>query len=389
VQIKRCAPLAAKVALMADHHQGYAVPIGGVVAYRDMVSPSGVGFDIACGNKAVRLDVRAVEVKRKINKLMDDVYSKLSFGIGQINNIQVEHELFDDDAWRIFPCSRHKQMAENQLGTIGSGNHYVDLFVDELDRVWVGVHFGSRGLGHKIASHFITAGGGKEGIHVDPVLLHDRSDLGEQYLACMKLAGRYAYAGRDWVCEKVARILKAHIVEEVHNHHNFAWRENHDGEDLWVIRKGATPAFPGQKGFVGGSMGDISIRRGERIALLDGPRRGPCDVAHAGRREAQEGAQNGRFDQPFDDGTVGARQGRDLARGRNRRIAALLQAPARGAGAPRGVGADSAHAHADRGGDGGRRRLRPVQGLSPTSLTGLTSRTDPFGTPASSDTASQ
>jgi tRNA-splicing ligase RtcB len=259
VQIKRCAPLAAKVALMADHHQGYAVPIGGVVAYRDMVSPSGVGFDIACGNKAVRLDVRAVEVKRKINKLMDDVYSKLSFGIGQINNIQVEHELFDDDAWRIFPCSRHKQMAENQLGTIGSGNHYVDLFVDELDRVWVGVHFGSRGLGHKIASHFITAGGGKEGIHVDPVLLHDRSDLGEQYLACMKLAGRYAYAGRDWVCEKVARILKAHIVEEVHNHHNFAWRENHDGEDLWVIRKGATPAFPGQKGFVGGSMGDISV----------------------------------------------------------------------------------------------------------------------------------
>lgn len=75
----------------------------------------------------------------------------------------------------------------------------------------------------------------------------------------MKLAGRYAYAGRDWVCERVARIIGADIVEEVHNHHNFAWEEEHFGETYWVVRKGATPAFPGQKGFVGGSMGDISV----------------------------------------------------------------------------------------------------------------------------------
>jgi len=73
------------------------------------------------------------------------------------------------------------------------------------------------------------------------------------------LAGRYAYAGRDWVCSEVARLLGAEILEEVHNHHNFAWRESHDGKDLWVVRKGATPAFPGQKGFVGGSMGDNSV----------------------------------------------------------------------------------------------------------------------------------
>jgi tRNA-splicing ligase RtcB len=75
----------------------------------------------------------------------------------------------------------------------------------------------------------------------------------------MQLAGRYAYAGRDWVCNEVARMLGAHILEEVHNHHNYAWRETHGGEELWVVRKGATPAFPGQKGFVGGSMGDISV----------------------------------------------------------------------------------------------------------------------------------
>jgi tRNA-splicing ligase RtcB len=75
----------------------------------------------------------------------------------------------------------------------------------------------------------------------------------------MELAGRYAYAGRDWVCDRVTKILGGLIVEEIHNHHNFAWRENHFGKDLWVVRKGATPAFPGQRGFVGGSMGDLSV----------------------------------------------------------------------------------------------------------------------------------
>jgi tRNA-splicing ligase RtcB len=94
---------------------------------------------------------------------------------------------------------------------------------------------------------------------VDPVTLDVNSDLGQQYLEAMHLAGRYAYAGRDWVCGRVASILGASIVEEVHNHHNFAWKEAHGGKDLWVVRKGATPAFPGQKGFVGGSLGDMSV----------------------------------------------------------------------------------------------------------------------------------
>jgi tRNA-splicing ligase RtcB len=258
-QIERCRAQAAHVALMADHHQGYAVPIGGVVAYREMISPSGVGYDIACGNKAVLTDADGISIRRHIHRIMEDVWKKISFGVGRNNEEKVDHELFDDPAWKLYPAKSIKQMAENQLGTVGSGNHYVDIFVDEKDRVWIGVHFGSRGLGHKIAKHFVDAGGGKDGINVDPVVLHERSTIGEDYLACMELAGRYAYAGRDWVCEKVARILKAKIVEEVHNHHNFAWKEEHAGEQLWVVRKGATPAFPGQKGFVGGSMGDISV----------------------------------------------------------------------------------------------------------------------------------
>ncbi len=258
-QITNCAKNAARCALMADHHQGYAVPIGAVVAYHDKVSPSGVGYDIACGNKAVRLDISAVEAKKNIEKIMDDIFSTISFGVGRKNNEPVDHPLFEDSAWRIDAAKKLKKLAQEQLGTVGSGNHYVDIFTDEANRVWVGVHFGSRGLGHKLATYFIQAGGGRDGMFVDPVLLDAKSHLGQEYISCMKLAGRYAYAGRDWVCQRVARILGANILEEVHNHHNFAWAEKHFGEDLWVVRKGATPAFPGQKGFVGGSMGDISV----------------------------------------------------------------------------------------------------------------------------------
>lgn len=258
-QIKTCARTADAAALMADHHLGYAVPIGGVVAYEDKISPSGVGYDIACGNKAVLLDLPASEVRAKIKTIMDDIWTHLSFGIGRKNNVRVDHELFDDPAWSIRAIAPLKSMASAQLGTIGSGNHYVDLFEDEQGRSWIGVHFGSRGFGHKTATYFLEAGGAKDGMEVDPLVLDARSSLGADYLACMTLAGRYAYAGRDWVCNEVARLLGANILEEVHNHHNFAWREVHQGRELWVVRKGATPAFPGQRGFVGGSMGDISV----------------------------------------------------------------------------------------------------------------------------------
>ena len=257
--IKTCAQTADRVALMADHHKGYAVPIGGVVAYKDAISPSGVGFDIACGNKAVRVDMPGDTLRANIRQIMDGLWKTISFGIGRHNAERVDHALFDHPAWKCKAASPLKDMARNQLGTVGSGNHYVDLFTDEQDRVWIGVHFGSRGLGHKIATWFLKTAGAKDGMDVEPCVIGARTDLGEQYIVCMKLGGEYAYAGRDWVCQKVAQLLGAPIVEEVHNHHNFAWRETHGGEDYWVVRKGATPAFPGQKGFVGGTMGETSV----------------------------------------------------------------------------------------------------------------------------------
>src|SRR3954452_3042253 len=245
--------------LCAAGHLGYAQPVGGVVAYESDISISGVGFDIACGNMAVRLDTPYSAVKDKAGRIAKDVSRTISFGIGRRNAERVEHALFDSPLWEEAGIAHLKKMAAEQLGTVGSGNHYVDLFEDEEGLVWIGVHFGSRGLGHKTATAFIKAAGGKDGIDVAPTVLHQDSDLGRQYLAGMTLAGQYAYAGREWVVERVRAIIGGEVLDSVHNHHNYAWRERHGERDLWVVRKGATPAFPGQRGFVGGSMGDDAV----------------------------------------------------------------------------------------------------------------------------------
>ena len=262
-QLERCARYGsvAGAAICADGHLGYAQPVGGVVAYREHVSISGVGFDIACGNLAVRTDLPLAALppaRRAV--LADDIARGLSFGVGRVNADKVEHPLLDDaDAWRAGDVLDLRAMAANQLGTIGSGNHYVDLFADEADRIWVGVHFGSRGLGHKTATRYLKLAGGRDGIDVPPAVVATGSELGQRYVAAMELAGRYAYAGREWVVARVLAMLGASAQDSVHNHHNFAWREEHDGCELWVVRKGATPAFPGQRGFVGGSMGDDAV----------------------------------------------------------------------------------------------------------------------------------
>jgi len=238
--------------LCADGHLGYAQPVGGVIAYEEHISVSGVGFDIGCGNMAVRLDVKREAIADEVGPILADIARNVSFGIGRRNAEKVEHELFDSPLWQEAPeIGKLKGMARDQLGTVGSGNHYVDLFEDEDGWVWIGVHFGSRG--------FIRLGGGKDGIDVDPTVLHQDSELGRKYLAAMTLAGQYAYAGREWVVERVRAIIGGSVTDSVHNHHNYAWRERHGDRELWVVRKGATPAFPGQRGFVGGSMGDDAV----------------------------------------------------------------------------------------------------------------------------------
>lgn len=265
-QLERCATDAVHAVLCADHHPGYSQPIGGAVAYEHFISPSGVGYDIGCGNKAVRTNLKAAEIHTP--SIMDEIAAQIGFGVGRPNPEPVEHPVLQKiwDA-NFKPQRRLLQLATSQLGTVGSGNHYVDLFEDENGVLWVGVHFGSRGFGHRTASGFLNLAKGKEfddkvsegEMDAAPTLLDTRTQLGQDYIEAMHLAGEYAYAGRDVVVSKVLEILGAKAEEEVHNHHNFAWKENHFGTDMWVVRKGCTPAFPGQKGFVGSTMGDISV----------------------------------------------------------------------------------------------------------------------------------
>ena len=294
-QIETCvAAGGARGVLCADGHKGYAQPIGGVVAYKDKISFSGVGFDIACGNLAIRTDATRDQVAPAMQTIMDEVVSDISFGVGRTSKTRIDHDLFEDETWKLKPLRELKKMAAEQLGTVGSGNHYVDIFADEQDRIWVGVHFGSRGLGHRTATHFLRAAGGKDGMDVPPTVVDDESELGQDYIAAMTLAGRYAYAGREAVARHVVRgILRAKAVEEVHNHHNFAWREEHEGEEYWVVRKGATPAFPGQKGFIGGSMGDDAVI----IEGVDSPtaREALFSTVHGAGRVMSRTAAKGRF----------------------------------------------------------------------------------------------
>jgi tRNA-splicing ligase RtcB len=265
-QLNRCVVEADFGVLCADSHVGYSMPIGGAAAYERHVSPSAVGFDIACGVKGAKTPLRASEVD--VARVMDEVVRTISFGVGRSSGWQIDHPVIDRiDRAEFAPQRKLAKLARDQLGTVGGGNHYVDLLADEEDFLWVGVHFGSRGFGHKTATGFFALAQGlrfedraREGpMDSPPVLFDVGSELGQSYLEAMTLAGDNAYAGRDLVVERVLGILGTHAMEEVHNHHNYAWTETHFGQDYWVVRKGCTPAFPEQRGFVGGSMGDISV----------------------------------------------------------------------------------------------------------------------------------
>src|SRR5207253_4089452 len=154
------------------------------------ISLSCFDYYIDYSNNAIMNNEKGSEVGPRIKAIMDDVVRYISFGIGRKAKARVDHELFDDEAWKIVPIGGLKEMARDQLGTVGGGNHYVDIFADEQDRIWVGVHFGSRGLGHKTATHFLKAAGGNDGLDVPPTVVPVNSMIGSDYLTGMRLAGR-------------------------------------------------------------------------------------------------------------------------------------------------------------------------------------------------------
>src|SRR5258707_15628170 len=138
---------------------------------------------------AVRLDTPFAAIEDKVGPIIKDVARMISFGIGRSNEERVEHDLFDDgDAWRASDMEAYRQKAASQLGTVGSGNHYVDLMRDEAGWVWIGVHFGSRGLGHTSATRYLKVAGGRDGMNVPPAVIDEDSELGRRYIAAMQLA---------------------------------------------------------------------------------------------------------------------------------------------------------------------------------------------------------
>ena len=272
-QLERCmeAGDAEHGVLCADHHPGYSQPIGGAIAYEGYVSPSGVGYDIGCGNKAARTELTRADLDEfgGVEMIMREITRRdlVRHGRGRAGARRPPGAREDPRgglraAARLCAArgvaARHRRLGQplrqpdGGRGRDGVGRRPLRLArLRPQDRL---------GLPRARAGHCEFDERAVEGeMDSPPVLFEIDSELGQAYLAAMQLAGDYAYAGRDVVVAKVLEILGAEAVHEVHNHHNFAWREEHFGRQYWVVRKGCTPARPGQEGFVGGSMGDESV----------------------------------------------------------------------------------------------------------------------------------
>lgn len=271
------------LALCADGHKGYGVPIGTVMANKDKIAPQGVGYDIGCGNNAVKLDTEGKDVDWE--RVKEEVSKSVSFGLGRNRTIKSdkyaqEFERFfeeNQDDFKLLEGMVGKRdsdflisKARDQFMTVGGGNHFIDIFVDENDNVWVGNHFGSRGFGHTIATMFMKAIGLDDSMDSEVKYIERGDILFNPYIRLTGLAQRYSALSRKCVCELVADIIGGNIVEHIENHHNAFWIESINGENYFVVRKGSTPISKDTKSFVGSSMLEPSyIVKGTEKATYD------------------------------------------------------------------------------------------------------------------------
>jgi len=267
-------PVAAAGALMPDAHVGYGLPIGGVLATRNAVIPYAVGVDIACRMKMSVLDLPLDALDTQAPRLTSAIDRETRFGVGGSFKQKRAHDVMDAD-WRVTPVTTGlKDRAWAQLGTSGSGNHFVEFGKLTVMNDAAGLapgeyvallsHSGSRGAGAAIAAHY-----SKLAKKLHPELPAELANLawldldteaGQEYWAAMELMGRYAAANHALIHRHIARNLGVEVRLDVENHHNFAWRERHrlpggSTADVIVHRKGATPAGAGVLGIIPGSMG--------------------------------------------------------------------------------------------------------------------------------------
>ncbi len=278
-------PVTVTGALMPDAHLGYGLPIGGVLATRNCVIPYAVGVDIACRMKMTVLDMPVTALEKKTDALKGAILRETRFGIGASFKKPHDHPVMDAD-WSISPVTaQKKEKAWKQLGSSGSGNHFVEFGVLTLETPDLGLeagtylallsHSGSRGTGAAVCEHY-----SRRAKELHPELPRELVNLawldldsqdGAEYWAAMNLMGEYAAGNHACIHAAIAKHLGTEVLLDIENHHNFAWKENHGGEDLIVHRKGATPAGAGVLGVIPGTMatpGYVVRGRGVEASLL-------------------------------------------------------------------------------------------------------------------------
>lgn len=279
-------PISVAGALMPDAHLGYGLPVGGVLATSNAVIPYAVGNDIGCRVKISILDTPCVSLEKNTAKFSRALEERTRFGTGVRweKKQRKDHEVLDRN-WGEYPLLKElKDLAWSQLGTSGSGNHFVEFgtltLTKQLGEAHQGTyvalvsHSGSRGPGGKTASYYTKLA---RKIHAELpsdlrhlAWLSLDSQEGAQYWDAMELMGDYASANHDIIHKNVLQYIGARVLYSVENHHNFAWREHYHGQELIIHRKGATPAQKGVLGYIPGTMshpGYIVEGKGEPLAL--------------------------------------------------------------------------------------------------------------------------
>jgi tRNA-splicing ligase RtcB (3'-phosphate/5'-hydroxy nucleic acid ligase) len=261
-------PVSVAAALMPDAHVGYGLPIGGVLATDNAVIPYAVGVDIACRVKLTVLDLPMDSLRRRETDLIRAIEAETRFGIGAEFKHRRTHPVMDED-WSVSPVTkRFRDKAAAQLGTSGSGNHFVEFGEFTVENKELGVepgtylallsHSGSRGTGALVCDQYSRVARAKHKELPKELSYLAWLDLnsadGQEYWAAMELMGHYASANHHLIHKHIARHLGAGVLLDLENHHNFAWKESHGGRDVVVHRKGATPAGAGVLGVIPGSM---------------------------------------------------------------------------------------------------------------------------------------
>ncbi|WP_299883276.1 RtcB family protein [uncultured Lacinutrix sp.] len=263
-------PIAVAGALMPDAHVGYGLPIGGVLATKDAVIPYGVGVDIGCRMCLTIYPVKASYLKGKKHQLENILSEHTKFGMYETHKIKHDDPVFEREEFKTIPLvKRLKDKAYKQLGTSGGGNHFVEfgqVSILDVNNEWdlpigeyLGVlsHSGSRGLGANIAKHYTYLATKQCPLpkHVQHLAWLDlNTHDGQEYWLAMNLAGDYAKACHDDIHKRIGKLLGERPIAKIENHHNFAWKQDVNGQECIVHRKGATPAKKGELGIIPGSM---------------------------------------------------------------------------------------------------------------------------------------